>query len=224
MWRRGTFALAALAVVAGCASAVDGNGHRAVPSTGGGTLTIAPPSVPSSSASRSTPPPNPLACPHVSYAAGRLAFACLTGAMRLTRGDEVWALTLSQEVEPQKWVLAEGAQKLAPLRGRTLKQVALSLRASMLSHTQYGDEPTVRTASAKSATVAGVPAYILQTDFTINPQYRAEYGLMVRVEKLWIVTLNAGDGQVASWYVTVPDDVSNLWAKVPALIRSIGLI
>jgi hypothetical protein len=137
--------------------------------------------------------------------------------------DPVWNLTLTQAVEPQ-WVLAEGARKLAPLRGRTLRQVAVQLRTAMLANDEYGDSPAVRTVSAAPATVAGVPAFVLQTAFTINPDYRVEHGLQVHVEQLWIVVLNAGDGQVAAWYVSVPDDVANLWPQVPALIHSIGLI
>jgi hypothetical protein len=230
VWRRIAFAAAALGLVAGCASAVSGSGHLAdgvSPPGGTDTITIGvPPATPSpsgSTSSSSAPPPNPLACPNVSYAPGRLAFPCLTRGMTVVRGDPVWDLTLDQEVEPT-WVLAEGAKKLAALKGRSLADVALGLRKAMLANTQYGDSPVVHTESASSTTVAGVPAYVLQTAFTIDAQYRVQNNLRVRVEKLWIVTLSAGDGQVAAWYVTVPDDVSNLWPKVPALIKSIGLI
>lgn len=227
MWRRVVLAGAALLAVAGCASAVSGSGHLADGAPTGtaspGTLTISVPAPTPTTSTSSAPPADPLACPNVSYAAGRLAFACLTRGMAAVQGDAVWDLTLDEEVEPN-WVLGEGAMKIAALKGRTLEQVAVGLRKQMLVNAQYGDSPGVQTVSAKAATVAGVPAFVLETAFTINPTYRAENDLQVRVEKLWIVTLSAGDGQVASWYVTVPDDVANLWPKVPALIKSIGLI
>ena len=135
----------------------------------------------------------------------------------------MWELTLSHTVEPG-WSLAEGARRLTPLGSHTLKQVALATRAAMLQHGEYGSSPSVATVSAAPATVAGVPAFVVQSAITINSDYRAINGLQVRVEKLWIVTLNAGDGNVAAWYVTIPDDVKQLWPHVPAIIASIGLI
>ena len=216
-------------LIAACTSTIAGSGHLSggatapaspAPSTSGG-LTI-PSTLPGSSSS-SAPPANPFLCPHISFAAGRLAFSCLTNQLQHTPGDPVWELTLSQVVEPN-WSVAEGARRLTPLGGRTLKQVALANRAAMLAHGEYGTSPTVTTVAQRSATVAGVPAFILQSTMTINPSYRALNGLQVQVEKLWIVAMNAGDGNVASWFVTIPDDVRQLWPEVPALIASIGLI
>ena len=229
--RRGWFVAAAAVscLVAACTSAISGHGHTfdgaTAPPTISFSISLGPTSAPSSvpSSSGSAPAANPLACPHVSFAAGRLAFSCLTNQLQHTPGDPVWELTLSQPVEPT-WEVAEGARRLTPLGSRTLKQVALANRAAMLAHNEYGDSPQVATVEARAATVAGVPAFVLQSAITINPTFRAANGLQVRVEKLWIVAMNAGDGNVASWYVTIPDDVRQLWPKVPALIASIGLI
>lgn len=232
-------ARAALVVVAAvcaglsaCTSAVSGTGHEAAgPSISSsptpGTLnTTLPPADPGSPPASSAPAPNPLTCPHVTYQPGRLAFTCLTNALTLPQAgesDPVWALSLGAPVEPD-WQMAEGANKLATLGSRTLQQVAEGLRAKMLAAGEYGPKPGVRTLSAKATTVAGVQAYVLETALTINATYRAQSGLRVTAERLWIVALNAGDGAVATWFVTVPDDVSQLWPKVPAIIASIGLI
>ena len=230
MHRRGSL-LACAAVLsfaaAACTSAISGSGHvfdgATSPAQTNSSFSSGIPLPPSSSPSSSTPPANPFACPHISFAAGRLTFSCVTNELVHTPGDPVWELTLSQTVEPN-WSLAEGARRLTPLGSRTLKQVALATRASMVQHGEYGTTPSVATVSAVPATVAGVPAFIVQSAITINAQYRATNGLQVRVEKLWIVAMNAGDGNVAEWYVTIPDDVKQFWPQVPALIASIGLI
>jgi hypothetical protein len=213
----GLLALAACTSVVSGSGSVDTNGGPSV------TITIPSPTVPAPSGSSSGKAA--ASCPHVSYPAGRLAFDCISGGLAAVAGstDPVWSLSLDQAVEPQ-WVLSEGARKLEPLGGRSLAGIAAGLRAAMLAANEYGDAPTMKTESAASATVAGVPAYVLRTAVTINPEYRAQNGLQVHVERLWIVVLNAGDGQVAAWYVSVPDDVSALWSKVPDVIASIGLI
>jgi hypothetical protein len=226
MRRRGiTAALAAVLAcgAAGCTGTISGTGHvgATAPSPGGPNITITIP--PLSPGTPSTSPARGAACPNVSYPAGRLAFACITDGLVPLSGDRIWPFNLTLTVEPN-WVLSEAARPLEPLRGRTLRQVALDLRTRMLAAQDYGDSPGVRTESAAAATVAGVPAFILRTAFTINEQYRLDNGLHVRVERLWIVVLNAGDGQVAAWSVSVPDDVANLWPKVPGVITSIGLI
>ena len=222
---RGWLAVVASAIaVAGCASAVTGTGHVGGPTvsqTGPNVTITVPPVLPNPSGSTSIP--REPTCPHISYPAGRLAFDCITGAQVYLGADKIWPFALVQTVEPE-WVLSEAARPLEPLRGRTLRQIAVSLRTQMIAAEDYGVAPAVRTESAAAATVAGVPAFVLRTAFTINPSYRAENGLHVRVERLWIVVLNAGDGQVAAWSISVPDDVSSLWAEVPAVIKSLGLI
>jgi hypothetical protein len=88
----------------------------------------------------------------------------------------------------------------------------------------YGTSPAVATTSSKAATIAGVPAWVLQSSFTLNSTFRAQRKLTVKVEKSWIVALKVGADDVSLWYVTIPDDVSPLWAKVPAVLSTIATV
>jgi hypothetical protein len=178
-----------------------------------------PSTVPAPSSSSSAPAP--IACPNVTYPAGRIAFACITAGLTIGP-DELWPLALSRATEPG-WAVAEGAGKIADLGDKTLAQIATARRDTMVA-TEYGEDPSSKTVSGKTQTVAGVPAYVLETEITINPTYRAENDLQVKVERQWIVAINAGNGTVATWFVTIPDDLRELWARVPAVITSIGLI
>jgi hypothetical protein len=226
--RRARWAVAVVAALAlaGCSSALSGSGHLAeAPAvTAPSTAETPTPAAPSASSPSRSTAPNPLACPHVSYAAGRLSFPCIVDALTpLPQADPVWTLSLAVRVEPG-WAMNEGARPVESLSGRSLPAVAEGLRTRMVAGGEYGPDPGVRTVQGRSATVAGVPAYVLETEFAVNPGYREANGLHVQVERMWIVVLSAGDGQVASWYVSVPDDVRQLWPKVPGLIASLGLI
>lgn len=227
-WRRAA-GLAAVSLTvsltaAACSNVVSGSGHLAEAPPVTAPPSAAPSGAPSTgSAGRSARPRNPLACPQISYTAGRLTFRCIASGLIPVSHDPVWALSLAKNVEPN-WVMNEGARPVQPLHGRSLQAVATGLRAAMLANGEYGDSPSVRTIQARGTTVAGVPGYVLETEVGVNPAYRAQFGLHVQVERLWIVVLNAGDDQVASWFVSVPDDVRQLWPAVPGLIGSLGLI
>jgi len=122
--------------------------------------------------------------------------------------------------------MSEDAGHWGATSGRSLQQIATNLRQQMLAQDPpaYGTDPGVRTTSSKAATVGGVPAWVLQTTFTINPAFREQRQLTVRTERSWIVALRVGADDVSVWYVTIPDNAKALWAHVPAVIAGISVI
>lgn len=187
------------------------------------------PSSPTGPGGSGTPTSGPQAvtsCPHVSYPYAHLSFDCIAAGLEAgSTPDPVWPVNLSKAVEAS-WGMSEGAGHWGPSAGQSLESIALDVRTQMLHEDPpaYGTSPTVTTTSSKAATVAGVDAWVLQTSFTLNSAFRAERSLKVKVEKSWIVALKVGSDDVSLWYVTIPDNVSALWAQVPALMETIKVI
>jgi len=237
LWGVIVAACAAVGLIAGCASVVGGNGSLAsdalVPATSAPagsaasavpmpSQPVGPPTAAQMPTGASTPAAPVLAsgCPHVVYADAGMSFDCVTGGM--TQGDDgFWPVTLVKTVEPSTgWSVDEGAGDWGDPGGQTLSEIASYIRDQMTSQ-YYGDAPTVTTVADEAATVNGVKAHLLQSTITINADWASQQGTQVKQERLWIVVLQAGTGDVVAWYVSVPDLVSNLWPKVPALIKTI---
>jgi hypothetical protein len=219
--RAAIIAIAMVCALAGCTSTVAGSGQLAAgglpPSGPSGGL----PSGPSGGGGTNAPggPEQITLCPHVAFPAAHLAFDCITTG--LSAGvDLIWPLDFSKMVEPN-WYLNEGARPAVAAGSNSLSAVAGLLRSAMLQGGEYGDSPKVATVADKAITVDGHSAHVLQSTITINNTYRIQQHLTVKVEKLWIVTVQVSAGQVAAWYVTIPDQLSTLWARVPSVIGTI---
>lgn len=243
-WIAGLIAIACL--VTGCTSTVDGSGHLAGSSPRssgtGPDFTGAPTSPDPSSTSGpttgstsgpttgsttgpTTGPAATLTCPSITYPQAHLSFSCIDPGLVADSSDPVWPLNLVKPVEAT-WAMSQGAGSWGPAKGQGLEAIAVNVRTQMLKEDPpaYGTSPTVTTTSSKAATVAGAKAWVLATTFTLNPAFRKERTLTVKVEKSWIVAIQSGSDNVSLWYVTIPDDVSPLWAKVPAAMATIKII
>jgi hypothetical protein len=228
-------------LLTGCSSVVDGSGTlgRAsapsagpsanLPSSAGGpTLSgpvatpsapISPPGSGSSAAGAITP------CPHVEYPYANLSYDCITTGLARISGDKIWPLLQIKTVEPAThWVLEEGAGRWGPAGGKTLGAIAQQVRTQMVDGGSYLTAPKVTTVSDKDVTINGVAAHVLQTTMTLNPAAAKKDGTKVREERLWIVTVSVGSGDVSVWHTSIPDLARSYWAAVPALIDTIRVI
>jgi hypothetical protein len=227
-----TLSLAACtSVVGGAGQSVAGaNGPSGFPSASapaGPTASV--PGFPAPSASQPAPsasqpgpssaaPPS-VSCPTVTFPAAHLSFACIDNG--LTQSDDpLWPLSLVKQVEPH-WQLAEGAGLFGSADGHSLQTITEAVRSQMVQGGAYGPDPAVQTLSSKAATIGGAAAWVLQTQVTINAAYRQRQQLTVTHERLWIVAITIAPNDVSLWFVTVPDDVSSLWGKVPGVIDGI---
>lgn len=206
-------------------AAPSGSTPPGFPSSGPGapvTSTAPGPGAPSGSGTDAPPVTN---CPTISYPHAHLRFGCVTSGLTFSPDDPTWPLDLQKPTEAT-WAMSEGAGHWGTTGGRSLQQIATNLRQQMLAQDPpaYGTDPGVRTTSSKAATVGGVPAWVLQTTFTINPAFREQRQLTVRTERSWIVALRVGADDVSVWYVTIPDNAKALWAHVPAVIAGISVI
>lgn len=238
-------ALATIGLLAGCSSVVNGTGSTAL--TGGASGAARSPDFPNRSGSApqpsdtgEAPAPEPSGssgssgsaaeaatpCPNVSYPYAHLAFACITTGMTQQLDGDVWPLSEIKPVDAagSGWVLDEGAGHWGATEGHSLSAIAENVRQQMVDNDNYGDNPTVHTDASKDTTVDGAPAHLLQTTFTIDPAWAKANKVTVKQEKLWIIAIEVGSDDVSLWYVSVPDLVSTLWAKVPTTIASIKII
>lgn len=208
--------VALAAIVSGCTSAVSGLGH----------LALSPgPARPSTPPSASLPEP-PTGCPNVVYPAAKLSFACITTGLTQNYTPsfpgQIWPLREYKTVEPStNWVLEEGAGHWGSPEGSSLRDIALNIRQQMVANAGYGENPKVETVASRATTIDGAPAYLLQTTFTIDPTWAEANKTKVKQEKLWIVAIKIGSGDVSLWYASVPDLTKSLWPKVPDVIASI---
>ncbi|MDT4910894.1 MAG: hypothetical protein QOC66_22 [Pseudonocardiales bacterium] len=232
-------ALAAVGLLAGCADVVDGSGALGgtagpsgpsstpdFPGQSGGPSASAPSlsppgsSAPGSGSASGGPPPTP--CPHVTFAGAKLSFDCITTGFVSETDNAVWPLTEVKTVEAGTgWVLEEGAGHWGPAQGRTLGDIAKSVRTQMVDEGGYGDNPTIDTVSDADTTVDGAQAHLLHTKFSLNPAWAKTRKTAVKQEQLWIVAIKVGSDDVSLWYTSIPDLVSELWAKVPSIIKTI---
>lgn len=210
--RRLVPAVALALVLAGCSNVLSGNGaldtRQGPPASGGSTAPAAPPT----------------GCPRVVYAGAKLSFNCIVPGMRRFNQDDVWPVSEIKPVEPSTgWVLDEGAGHWGSPDGVALVDIALNVRQQMLDNGNYGTQPTVRTVVSKPTTVDGARAYLVQTNFFINAAYARQAGTKVKEERAWMLAIQVAPGDVSLWYVSLPDLVKSLWAKVPQLIASIKI-
>jgi hypothetical protein len=233
--RLAVLGLAAVGLLAGCADVVDGNG--ALAGAGGPSGTSSPdfpgqstgssgsgsasaPSLSVPSASSSAVPPTP--CPHVTFAAAKLAFDCLGSGFDADTNGSIWPLRESKTVEPATgWVVEEGAGHWGATDGHSLAVIATNVRDQMAEAGGYGDKPTVTTLADDDTTVDGAPAHLLHTRFTLDPTWAKSRKTAVKQEQLWILAIKVGSDDVSLWYTSIPDLVKDLWAKVPSIIKSI---
>lgn len=178
-------------------------------------------SSPASSASQSTTPT--YSCPQVDYQLAHLRFDCIDPGLGFSTDQPIWPLIGSKPVEPStRWVLEEGADDYGDLGSKTLADIPRGARSRMLDIGAYGTSPKVTTVADRPTTVDGQPAHMLQSTMTLSPSFRALRKTKVKQEKLWIIAIQNGN-DIVLWYTSLPDLVSNLWAKVPATIASIKI-
>jgi hypothetical protein len=232
--------VAAATLLAGCVEVVNGTGTSRVSSAASSAQPSAdfpsasgtpagPPSqsetAPGTSPSASSQPAaNATPCPHVVFPAAHLSYDCLTDGLVVQphKAADVWPLTAGKTVEAKTgWFVEEGAGRWGSPDGHSLAAIAADVRQQMVDSEGYGTNPGIDTVANRDITLAGVKAHLLQTTFTINPAYVAKVGTKVRRERLWIIALAVGPGDVSLWYTSVPDLVSALWSKVPSIIASI---
>lgn len=210
--------LAVCGLLCGCTAAVGGAGHVGLPASvptlpGGPNL----PSLPNLPPQRAPT----VACPRVSDPQAGLTYRCVTSGI-VQSSDLLWTVNLGKQTEPG-WLLGEGSTS-APLSGAVpLEQVTNLVRREMVQLNYWGPDPGVRTLSSAATKVSGADAWVLASSFSINAKFRGQRHLKVRTERTWIVAIRASSTVVALWYVTLPDEVHELWRTVPALIRSIRL-
>jgi hypothetical protein len=200
--------VAFVVLLTGCSDVVNGKGVLGAgqPRGGGSTPSVAPPS----------------GCPRVVYPGAHLTFTCVVPGMRTFRQDAVWPVSEIKTVEPSTgWSLDEGAGHWGSPDGVALVDIALNVRQQMLDNESYGTQPTVHTVASKPTTVDGAHAYLVQTNFFINPAYARQAKTKVKEERSWMLAIEVAPGDVSLWYVSLPDLVKSLWAKVPRLIASI---
>jgi hypothetical protein len=219
--------LTAACLLAACTAAVGGSGKVGLPPAptypeptypvpGPPTSIVPGPAVPGGGA------PASVHCPTVSDPAAGLSFRCVSPDIT-ERNDVLWPLNLGKTVE-KGWALGEGAAGIIVPSGTALQQITHVVLQEMIALQYWGPNPGVTTVSSAAATVAGVDAWVQRMSFTINPNYRTQQGLTVRTEHTWLVAMQLESTEVALWYVTLPDEVKQLWPTVPALIKSIKRI
>lgn len=165
------------------------------------------------------------ACPGIVYPYAHLSFGCITSGMTAYTKDKIWPLIERKVVEPKVgWSVDMGAGHWGSQQSQTLAAIAREVRDDMVSHGSYGTSPTVTALKSVSGTVDGHTAHLIQTEFTINPAWAKKNGVKVKHEVSWIVAIKVGSDDVSLWYTSIPDLVSNLWAKVPAEIGTIRVI
>ncbi|PZS16869.1 MAG: hypothetical protein DLM57_09510 [Pseudonocardiales bacterium] len=216
--------------VGACSATVDGTGHVGRPSSHGNDFPSAPSTDASTDAttsvgppptSSSAPPAGAFTCPTITYPGAHLRFDCITAGLALSTHNAIWPVTLNKSVEASGWVLEEGAGNWGPPGSQSAADIALEVRDKMVAGTSYGPSPTLKIDLNADATVGGVPAHILQTTITINPMWAKQRGTKVSVEKLWIVVVKVSPTDDALWYTSIPNLASQLWANVPAVIKTI---
>ena len=199
-------------LLAGCTDVVGGTGSV----LGGGARPRA------GGSSSTAPAAPPTGCPRVVYPAAQLSFNCITTGMRAFYQDQVWPVSERRTVEASTgWLVDEGGGHWGSPDGVALVDIALNVRQQMLDNDSYGTAPKVRTIVSRPTKVDGAAAYLVQTTFGINPRFAHQAGTKVKQERLWILAIEVAPNDVSLWYVSVPDLVKSLWAKVPSVIASI---
>lgn len=220
--RRVAPAVLLVTALAGCTGVVSGAGRVPAPAPSAPTPSSGSSSAPAAPGGSTSPPAPPTGCPHVVYSGAHLEFDCIASGMRAFHSGLVWPFSVRTTVEPATgWLLEEGAGHWGSADGMALVDIALNVRQQMLDAESYGVAPTVRTMISRPTHVDGRPAYLLQTTFGINPLWAKRQGTKVKQERLWMLAIEVAPNDVSLWYVSVPDLVSSLWAKVSAAIASI---
>jgi hypothetical protein len=142
--------------------------------------------------------------------------------MRLFLDGNVWPVAVRRTVEPSTgWLLEEGGGHWGSADGVALVDIALNVRQQMLDDSAYGLAPDVRTTVSHPTTIDGKRAYLVETTYDLNPVWARHAGTKVRQERLWMLAIEVAPNDVSLWYISVPDLVRSLWAKVPSVMASI---
>jgi hypothetical protein len=161
-------------------------------------------------------------CPHIVYPGAHLTFDCIATGMRTFRDGPVWPFSERRVVEASTgWILEQGAGHWGSADGVALVDIALNVRQQMLDIESYGTRPAMHTVASRPTEVDGHRAYLLQTTFDLNQAWARSDGTAVRQERLWLLAVEVAPNDVSLWYVSVPDLIRSLWAKVPAAIATI---
>lgn len=221
--------------VAGCSQVVDGQQVRPTASSpdfpsASATPTPTPTSTPTPTPS---PTPTPTAtgpapapftvtrCPTIRYPGAHLSFTCIRSDLRQSFDGPVWPLNEYKILDKAGWAMAQGAG--VAKRGSTVKLAPLvaSVTRDMVAAKIYGRGAKEKKLAGKAIKVDGKPAYLLETTVTLNPSYAKSIGTKVRIERLWVVSIQVSKTAVSLWYVSIPDIAKLYWSKVPTLIKSI---
>jgi hypothetical protein len=202
----------------------------AVPSA---SITFPAPSTPviSSALPTLSPPPSTqqadYKCPDIVMPATHLSFVCVAQNMKKNTKAKPWPIVWQEVVAHYpnggKWTLDTGAGHWGSQGSDSLRAIATAMRDRMVSLGEYGNPaPTLQT-TGQHIQITGHPAYQLQTTFTINPQFRQQYGVPIKHEKSWILAIEVAPNDVSLWYVSVPDAVSYYWPLIDTLIGTISV-
>ena len=180
-----------------------------------------------------------MSCPLIVDDESHLSYRCIDNYLVQDGSDTLLGLRISldHEVEPG-WVISEGSgnpksiitppnnsvgfrQAPAPSSQDVIDEV--HRRTNIALQQAYGDNPGATTLSARSRTFSGVTGYVLLTEVTINPSYRAARNLKAKTERLWVVGLPTKAG-ISIFMMSVPDERSDLWPKADATIATIAVI
>jgi hypothetical protein len=93
-------------------------------------------------------------------------------------------------------------------------------RTNIALQQAYGANPTSKTLSGAGRSISGVQGYVLQTEVTMNPIFRAAAHLKAKTERLWVVGLPTKAG-ISIFMMSIPDERSDLWPKADATINAI---
>ena len=227
---RGAGALIVAAMLlAGCTETVSGHvvpsgapSSSDSPGTSGPPSSTDPPSSPPSGQSSSAEPPGAhLACPHVVDSAAHLAYDCVTHSMAKD-SDTIWPLKFTKQVDLD-WTMDDGSSHV-DVTGNGNVTVLANGFASAMGAQEYGPNAGVKKVSEADITVAGRKAHLVESVMTLDPDFRAQRHLKVKLERLWVVAVHIGADQFSAWYVSVPDVRKVLWPRVPDLIKRIKVV
>jgi len=161
-------------------------------------------------------------------------------------------ISMVQEVEPG-WVISEGSGNPKSVAGTTdpntidfhqaptgstpssspsasaaaptlaAIRAEVRARAAKAVNSAYGSNPSSRVLADSSHIVSGKTGYLLQTEITINPAYRASTGLATKTERLWVIGVPTAAG-ISIFMMSIPDLRKDLWPRADATIATLRII
>jgi hypothetical protein len=180
-----------------------------------------------------------VACPSIRDEQSHLAYTCIDNYLEQDGSDTYLGLriALNHSVEPG-WVITEGSGNPKSIAvpapsnsvvGYRAAPGAAQVSAEVHDRTDralvaaYGDAPSSRTLTAEPRTVSGAAGYLILTEITINPAYRAARKLTAKTERLWVLGVPTTAG-VSIFMLSIPDSRKDLWPKAEATIGTVHII